>query len=144
MCACHISYIRKKRRMMDDLISRRAALEEIKWFYPPKVANESEAEAINRSGWECALKCIEAYLRTVKPARQWIPCGVKLPEDKKAVYWVCDNNGYQFECRWTNVNHFWTELTTEWHWNLFDVPQYAKVVAWMSLPEPYKENEDGT
>lgn len=53
--------------MMDDLISRQAALEEIQGFYPPKVANETEAEAINRVGWECAINCIEAYLRTVKP-----------------------------------------------------------------------------
>lgn len=52
---------------MSDLISRQAAIEEIQGFYPPKVANESEAEAINRVGWECAINCIEAYLRTVKP-----------------------------------------------------------------------------
>lgn len=52
---------------VDDLISRQAALEEIQGFYPPKVTNESEAEAINRVGWECAINCIEAYLRTVKP-----------------------------------------------------------------------------
>ena len=53
--------------MTDDLISRQAAIKEIEGFYPPKVANESEAEAINRAGWECAINCIEAYLRTVKP-----------------------------------------------------------------------------
>ena len=53
--------------MTSDLISREAALEEIQGFYPPKVANKTEAEAINRAGWECAINCIEAYLRTVKP-----------------------------------------------------------------------------
>lgn len=52
---------------MTDLISRQAAIEEIQGFYPPKVVNETEAEAINRVGWECAINCIEAYLRTVKP-----------------------------------------------------------------------------
>ena len=131
--------------MCSDLISRQAAIEEIQGFYPPKVANETEAEAINRVGWECAINCIEAYLRTVKPARQWIPCGVKLPEDKKAVYWVCNNYGDQFECRWTNASPFsGREIDWDWHWNIFDVPQYTKVVAWMPLPEPYKENEDGT
>ena len=52
---------------MSGLISRQAALEEIQGFYPPKVLNETEAEAINRVGWECAINCIEAYLRTVKP-----------------------------------------------------------------------------
>lgn len=127
---------------MDDLISRQAAIEEVASFYPPKRQNESEAETINRVGWECAINCIEAYLRTVKPARQWTPCGVKLPEDKKAVYWVCNDNGDQFECRWTNANYFWTEPKTKWHWSLFDVPQYSKVVAWMPLPEPYKEMDE--
>ena len=50
-----------------DLIDRAAALEEIESFYPPKVRGESEAEEINRVGWECAINCIEVYLRTVKP-----------------------------------------------------------------------------
>ena len=64
--------------MNDDLISRQAALEEIQGFYPPKVSNESEAETINRVGWECAINCIEAYLRTVKPVDpvqhgKWVP-----------------------------------------------------------------------
>lgn len=78
---------------------------------------------------------------TIDPVK-WIPCAVKLPEDKKAVYWVCNDNGDQFECRWTNASYFWTEPKTKWHWSLFDVPQYSKVVAWMPLPEPYKERSE--
>lgn len=74
----------------------------------------------------------------------WIPCAKALPEEKEARYWACSDIGHQFECRWTNENHFWFGLTTEWHWNIFDVPQYSKVVAWMQLPEPYKEEEDET
>ena len=50
-----------------DLIDRAAALAEIDGFYPPKTKGETEAEEINRVGWECAINCIEAYLRTVPP-----------------------------------------------------------------------------
>lgn len=84
--------------------------------------------------------------KTVDPVKQgmWIPCSERLPEEKKARYWVCNDNGSQFECRWTNANQVWTGLTTYWHWNIFDVPQYSKVVAWMPLQEPYEEKDDAT
>lgn len=93
-----------------------------------------------------ALKDALGRVPTIDPVEHggWIPCSERLPEEKKAVYWVCNDSGEQFECRWTNANQVWTGLTTYWHWNIFDVPQYSKVVAWMPLPEPYKEKEDET
>lgn len=83
---------------MDDLISRQAALEEIQGFYPPKVPNESEAEAINRVGWECAINCIEAYLRTVKPVDpvkhgKWLNTSTDIP---KLLMNVCSECGFQY------------------------------------------------
>lgn len=72
---------------------------------------------------------------------RWIPCSERMPEEQKKSYWVCTDSGYQCECRWTNVNHFWTQLTTDWHWHLMDIPQYTKIVAWMPLPKPYKTDE---
>lgn len=68
----------------------------------------------------------------------WIPCSERLPEDVKKEYWVCTDTGHQCTCRWTNINHFWTDLTTDWHWNIFDVPMHSRVIAWMPLPEPYR------
>ena len=70
---------------------------------------------------------------------EWISVSERLPEEENKRYWICTDCGYQCECRWTNVNPFWTYLTTDWHWNIMDVPQYSKVVAWMPLPEPYKK-----
>ena len=86
---------------MNDLISRKAALEEIKWLYPPKVANETEAEAINRLGWECAINCVEAYLRTVKPVDpvkhgKWKVCCYQNKKCSECGYIIGDDDAEEF------------------------------------------------
>lgn len=73
---------------------------------------------------------------------QWIPVTERLPDEEKKTYWVCTNGGDQHECRWTNVNPIWTNATTDWHWNIFDIPQFSKVIAWMPLPEPWRGEEE--
>ena len=72
----------------------------------------------------------------------WISCSERLPESVKKTYWICTDTEYQCECRWTNVNPIWTDLTTDWHWNKFDIPQYSEVIAWMPLPKPYGERSE--
>lgn len=67
----------------------------------------------------------------------WIPVTEMLPKEENKKYWICTDNGYQCECRWTNINEFWQHLTIDWHWHIADVPLYGKVVAWMPLPKPY-------
>lgn len=93
-----------------------------------------------QSEQECE-KCIFRPFKQFQPEQRWIPCSERLPEQEKKSYWVCTDGGYQCQCRWTNINHFWTDLTTDWHWHIMDVPQYSKVVAWMPLPEPMREGE---
>lgn len=78
-----------------------------------------------------------------EPKTEWIPVSERLPKEENKRYWICTDCGYQCECRWTNVNHIWPHLTTDWHWHIMDVPQYSKVVAWMPLPEPYHETCKG-
>lgn len=68
---------------------------------------------------------------------RWIPVKERLPEREKKTYWVCTDTGYQCECRWTN-NQFGIRVSDEWGWSIFDIPQYQKVAAWMSLPDPYE------
>ena len=70
----------------------------------------------------------------------WIPVSEK-PKDEKRTYLVQLDSGGMCSCRWTNANPFWTELTTDWHWNIFDIPQYCKVVAWMDL-KPYRDDRE--
>lgn len=71
----------------------------------------------------------------IKPC--WIPVTERLPEAKRKSYWVCTDTGCQCECRWTN-NRFGIGESDEWGWSIFDITQYQKVVAWMSLPKPYE------
>lgn len=68
----------------------------------------------------------------------WVPCSERLPKKERRTYWVCTDAETQHECRWTNNRFGMTELD-EWGWSIFDTPQYTKVIAWMPLPEPYKE-----
>ena len=69
---------------------------------------------------------------------QWIPCSEKLPKKEELHYWVCTDTGYQCQCRWTN-DVYGFGASDRWDWKIFDIPQYQKVVAWMPLPEPYRE-----
>ena len=126
---------------MNDLISRQAAISAI---------NERWSKTENFDGWgaDISEEC-EEVLNTIPSADvpdtnvgEWIPCSDRLPHAEKKGYWICTNSGYQCQCRWTNVNHFWTDLTTDWHWHIMDIPQHTKVVAWMPLPKPWKGVDD--
>ena len=78
-------------------------------------------------------------IKKSEPKNEWISVNEK-PKDEKRTYLVQFDDGTMRSCRWTNANPFWTDLTTGWHWNTFDIPQYSKVVAWMDL-EPYKDGD---
>lgn len=91
---------------------------------------------------EAIKKAVYERLKQAPSTYEWIPCSERLPEPEKKRYWVCTDGGYQCQCRWTNINYFWTDLTTDWHWHIGDVPQYSKVVAWMPLPTPYMTADD--
>jgi len=129
---------------MNDLIDRQQAIdaiESIDWYHQNRNKDMvSGANSLEHQAWYKAEDVYQALelLPSAQPEPQWIPCSERLPEEERKEYWICTDTGYQCECRWTNVNHFWTDLTTSWHWHIMDVPQYAKVVAWMPLPEPYK------
>lgn len=86
------------------------------------------------------FKQLAKWLKELKQLREqtkWIPCSERLPKKEKKTYWVCTDTEYQYECRWTNNRFGLGE--GEWGWSIFDTPQYSKPIAWMPLPEPYKE-----
>lgn len=65
-------------------------------------------------------------------ARRWIPCSERLPEDETAVL-VCTEDEFMYLAERT-CGH-WEEIT--------GFCSVDDTVAWMPLPEPYKEEDDG-
>lgn len=116
--------------MQDELISREATLK------PYNGLNDEDTISV----W-LIRKNIEQQ-PSVNPTKtgHWIP--VSEPPKELGTYLIqTDGEPYMCQCRWTDVNPFWTAFKTEPHWNIFDLPQYSKVVAWMPLPKPYEPQE---
>lgn len=84
---------------------------------------------------------VEEAVKNIEIEPKWIP--VSEPPKELGTYLIqTDGEPYMCKCRWTDVNPFWTDYKTKPHWNIFDLPQYSKVVAWMPLPKPYKAKSE--
>jgi hypothetical protein len=88
------------------------------------------------------IDSFDMVTKGIKQEPRWIPVTERLPKEERNSYWICTDTGYQCECRWTNMNLFWSYETTDWHWNIADIPQYTEVVAWKPLPQPYKGEQE--
>ena len=105
-------------------------------------ADALQAEYTNEHGGKRLLLIDVAP--TIVPAQQWIPCSERLPEKIEKSYWVCLESGGQCQCRWTNNMYgLGSNEWSKWGWHIMDKPQYATVIAWRELPEPYKGEEHG-
>lgn len=119
----------------DDTISRRATI--------VALCGECQGNCIPCEHFPCGeIKAVQA-LPPAQPELKWIPCSERLPKDddyKPFSYYedgavlFCTKNG--------NVGFGWYyESTNEWANEDDHTP--GEVIAWMPLPEPYKENSDG-
>ena len=63
----------------------------------------------------------------------WIPCSERLPDGRKDVIVTF---GYEFP-----VIAWYSEVNKQWKNSSTDHVIHGEVVAWMPLPEPYKESE---
>lgn len=137
--------------MNDDSISRQAAIdtlcdncdhvEAVCPHYPCKqhIAIENLPSAQSELNTQLYTDGFtDGYIQCKKDKVQWTPCSKRLPKKERQQYWVCTDTGYQCQCRWTD-NIYGFGPSNNWGWKIFDIPQYQKVVAWMSLPEPYNE-----
>lgn len=118
---------------MSDLIDRQAAIDAL--------------NSINCFGWVeeswSVVSGIIEHIPTAQPEQQWIPCSERLPEigehyvsEPCIVY--CSNGAYGFAELEENIfgQVGWNcERDDEYHEPLGDV------LAWMPLPDPYKEEE---
>ena len=87
-------------------------------------------------------EALKMAIEALQMDQTWIPVFMKLPKEEEKPYWVCLDDGYQCECRWTNDMYgIGTTEWSEWGWHIMDKPQYSRVVAWKPLPESYKTKE---
>ena len=112
-----------------DTIDRQAAIDAM------RVINDSI----------CEQQAVDALydLPSAQRNPRWIPCEERTPKIDMSYphhedYLVQYESGGMDVASWSNVNRFWTDHVTEPYWNCV---QFAKVVAWMPLPEPWKGEE---
>ena len=81
----------------------------------------------------CEVIDIIQSLPPVTPQPKWIACSERLPENDEVVLGVNSSNDLFKAYTWNDCGEI------KWYANgCFDVP----VIAWMPLPEPYKEDEE--
>lgn len=130
---------------MSDLISRQAAIDAT-WFEP------SYTDPLN------VLTEVRDRLKVVPPAQpeqRWIPCSERLPEEHESIWAKAKGTDRWSEAMWEKqsdeviVTELFEDGTTrtdtacthdgEWYVKAKTVKR--KIIAWMPLPEPYKEGE---
>ena len=73
--------------------------------------------------------------------QDWIPCSKKLPS-KNGIYLVTEHY-YQIDDRRHNGPYMTKVETVEYYRDKWGRAKFIDVVAWMPLPEPYREDNDG-
>lgn len=93
--------------------------------------NPHDAKEIDRI-CELALDLCEEM--QIIPEINWIPCSERLPNGDLNYHYVVT-----IECEESKLRYVSREMFTgKWQ----NIPRARKVIAWMPLPETYKENVD--
>lgn len=87
---------------------------------------------------------------TIEPQR-WIPCSERLPEESDGTILVCfpDEFPYNNKEPYVNAKHnqrvktaFYSQFSKTWYIGDLGAIGEVRPIAWMPLPEPWKENKD--
>lgn len=93
-------------------------------------------KVITEENYDVIKKAIKALEQT-----RWIPVGERLPEENRAVLTYIDTGATKTYCLayWNDVREAWEEWIG---YDLIEKDKGYKVIAWMPLPEPYKEEKE--
>ena len=105
--------------MSDDLISRQAAIKEVKIGMC--------------GGWDCGVLDKLEALPTEQPEWQWIPWDSGRFPDDSGTYIVTAYDGAKERVTFAKYQKRLKR------WELTGARSYWRVLAWMPLPKPYKE-----
>lgn len=133
---------------MNDLISRQAAIDALQKEINKGIPPFDDVMGSIRCGVRLARNIIED-LPSAQPEQRWIPCNERMPDED---YWTGANFQYSADVLMTVYNAEDEETIIDyghtangsWYSDTTDglVPPWWKVLAWMPLPEPYKEGEE--
>ncbi len=110
---------------MDDVIYRQAAIDALHMHIMYRMSTDSNKKRLDE--WINNLP-------SAQPEQRWIPCSERLPEESGR-YLISALDGIR---RRTTVTPYQPRYKA---WTMTGKMAYWKVVAWMPLPEPYKEGE---
>jgi hypothetical protein len=103
---------------MDDLISRQAAINIVKF---------------ECGEWRGLAKTIVEEIEKLPSAQPgWIPCSERLPRQGQEV--IC-------QCRANMIRVLELDACGDWYQDAEHCYMSGFVIAWMPLPEPYREEE---
>lgn len=112
---------------MSDLISREKAMMEARPEYLNP--NQKGHEEYNKA-WNDGVKAYWNGLKELPSESEWIPCSERLPEERKVVLITNDKGNVRYgQFRGTHGMY--------WYWKGNTLEE---VIAWMELPESYRED----
>lgn len=129
---------------MSDLIDRQAAidaLEKEKTYCSAYADGYTHTDYFKQynMGLTDGIKALKK-LPSAQPEQKWIPCSERLPEKHGEMYLVTISDGsvYSFALQW-DINR------KRWYLSFLNngeiyIDYIDDVIAWMPLPEPYKED----
>lgn len=71
-------------------------------------------------------------------ANKWIPCSERLPKPNEVVL-LCGQ--YNMLCGYINDEGRWYSMSGDGWETDMEFPDKGKIIAWMPLPEPFREGE---
>lgn len=123
---------------MNDLISRKAAIESMREMYhaAEKWRQEAEDDTIKARAESCMASLVEMKLRLEKlpSAQQWVPVSERLPYMLDKIYFVT--------FAWGFVGVMEYKATGFHNYGSFTPVPIESIIAWMPLPESYEEAKE--